>query len=269
MLERLAAEQSTSATGRPKRGRPRGTLGSGELRAHLRSHELDDGAHAFNFEHGRLVVADAALGASLFLPWLRPIGGTLATSVVNACHRPSSQGPRLHSAAKRHLALIDRHLQLSPLPCMSAVAEATVLSTNRARLSNDTLQLGALVHTCSRLLWTSFLSWVLVQLQSQKTWKGLALIVYTQWDETPTQLNIHDMLGIPATTQRVSSSNKSVAKVVQTELTIGLLIEIDDKSIYVSGDLPCPLLVIEKGNSECYQSAIRKQLKVELLDDLL
>lgn len=87
--------------------------------------------------------------------------------------------------------------------------------------------LGALVHLCSRLSWHSLVSWSHVELETKRL-ESVALIVSFQLDETPTHLNLASYLdelngGVPVLTVTLGGkSQKACAKVVQTELCVGL-----------------------------------------------
>jgi hypothetical protein len=264
-----ASCQIVLAASSSRRGRPKGLFGCRELRTALRQYD-DSNSYP---EHAIVPHVASALSFPMTptsFAWLRPVGvlgqeNCTAHRKVSAhrCVTAVNRARRLHALADRYIADV-------PQPCMSAAAEAAVLNTNRSRLSSDTVALASLVHAGSRVLWSSFFSWVLSQLQC-KAFRGLALVTYLQWDETPTQLNLDDFLngqGIGPTVQPQSKHSKQTAKVVQTEFSFGLLLMIDGRPTFISGELPCILAVVEKCNSECYGACLDFQTKIELLRDL-
>lgn len=60
-----------------------------------------------------------------------------------------------------------------------------------------------------------------------------------------------------------------MAKVVQTELTIGLLVRVQGAPMFISSDFPCILQVVEFKTSECYRQALEAQTSMPFMEELV
>jgi len=85
-------------------------------------------------------------------------------------------------------------------------------------------------------------SWILVRLQLQ-AFKGIALILAAQWDSTLTNMGLDEFDEAPAaplTAAKLTGGDKKkrCAKVLQTEMSVGLLLLIDSKYVFLVGELP-------------------------------
>jgi hypothetical protein len=122
--------------------------------------------------------------------FVRPLG-PLASDILQAASCPNTTPATTQNRARRRrlAKMSDRYFALAAQPCMSLSAEAAALNCGRHHVTDDTVLLASLTYVASRVLWSSFCSWLLVQIQ-QKHARALAAYISISWDETPTSLNL-------------------------------------------------------------------------------
>lgn len=90
------------------------------------------------------------------------------------------------------------------------------------------------------------------------------LVLYTQWDETPTRLSLQSFMpqgrDIPDITGKRTAKQND--KVVQSELSLGFLVVSDGQPMYIAGELPCLLQAVEACTAECYGAALDRQCQL-------
>ena len=99
------------------------------------------------------------------------------------------------------------------------------------------------------------------------------MILAAQWDSTPTNIGLDEFdealaSRLTATTHTGGAKKKRCAKVVQTEMSVGVLLFIDSKYVFLVGKLPCLLQVVDPCSSECYDAVLKRQLYLPLLEQL-
>lgn len=61
---------------------------------------------------------------------------------------------------------------------------------------------------------------------------------------------------------------KGIAKVLQSEFAIGLVLVADGRRFFFWGELPCSLQVVQRKTSECFKSALESQTRVQFVAEL-
>ena len=102
------------------------------------------------------------------------------------------------------------------------------------------MSVGCAVYSASRWLWSSLLSWILVRLQLQE-FKGIALILAAQWNSALTNMGFDEFdkaPAVPLTAAKLPGGDKKkrCAKVLQTEMSVGLLLLIKSKYVFLVGE---------------------------------
>lgn len=104
--------------------------------------------------------------------WLRPVGplGVELVSYVRlqAGARYEERPPLAVKQTERFLQISERYCSTVASPYIGLAAEAMELRQPRKTLTDDHIAFGALVYCSSRLLWNSFMSWLLDQLRCGK-----------------------------------------------------------------------------------------------------
>ena len=139
---------------------------------------------------------------------------------------------------------------------VSSQAEAELLGATRKRATVDKLALAGLVYFGSRMLWGSFLSWVLQQLQSGKL-RGILLMSYILIDETTLPLRMYELLNLCLSQQKHHSKRR--AKIVQAEFHLNMVVIgslTKNEYTLVRGELPCKLGVVDTTTSETLEAYI-------------
>jgi hypothetical protein len=155
-------------------------------------------------------------------------------------------------------------------------AEASAAGAPKESLQNRFVELAALVDISSRISWTRLLRRCL-QLRRRGEISILLFLRALRSDATPVPLRVDDDIGkqvenlcqgitdqheledFKRYVQHLSSNpkRKQIAKVVQTELKCTLLIEeIESKRLLnISGEIPCPLQLVDHGTAETLTKA--------------
>jgi len=259
---------SFSGSGK-KRGRPVGSGGVRELRAALKEQRTPRKKPEFGKSSSQ--IADRAQHLCSWQSWLRPVGH-LPMMLWSTMQNPCRLCPKGAETLQRFQSIVDLYLNCRPSAYVGASAEAFSLMSSRRGVARGFVSVGCAVYSASRWLWSSLLSWILVQLQRQE-FKGIALILAAQWDSTPTDIGLDEFdealaSRLTATTHTGGAKKKRCAKVVQTEMSVGVLLFIDSKYVFLVGDLPCLLQVVDCCSSECYDAALKRQLYLPLLEQL-
>lgn len=177
-----------------KRGRPFGLFGNRELREVLRQQKLQQTMIADRRPRKR--TARESNTAVMSIPqrwaWLRPLGA-LGGDILQALRRPSSEqkGQNLQRSTRLQAAL---EMRAGATCTMTIGAEAAFLGCSRTVVFDDALLLASLTHETSRTIWASFCSWMLREIQYKQI-QPIAVFICTSWDETPTRLNLLELLG--------------------------------------------------------------------------
>ena len=92
---------------------------------------------------------------------------SVCDAICKSLHRQGSSKHRTQQVIQRLLRLADRSLLIPPT-WVPLHMEALMMQADRRGLPDDKIALSSLLFSCSRMIWSSFLSWLLIQLQSKQ-----------------------------------------------------------------------------------------------------
>jgi hypothetical protein len=199
--------------------------------------------------------------AARSLPIVSPTMNYLQTSEqASKLIRAALCNPRLNNKPRRReivSGLLKTAHNIFTIPPMWAPVsiEATLLSQTRRKVRENQIALSSLLWCTSRMVWSSFLAWLLTKLIDREL-IGVLCMAYIIGDETPTKCKLakpkheheSDIVKEYMQACKTHSSKPEVAKVFQTEYHIVLIVHgplTGGKHIMLHGELCVPLLTMD------------------------
>ena len=126
------------------------------------------------------------------------------------------------------------------------------------RNAEDTICLAGTAWQSSVILWVSFLSWVLGNIEAEVL-IGICLVAYTVFDEASTRFKVDS--GDSSTNTNAKKKDDNLAKMLHGRLWIGMAVQgslTNGKIVLLSGEMALPLMSMPSTSAETMYKALQQ-----------
>jgi hypothetical protein len=182
--------------------------------------------------------------------------------------------PRTETNRRKLVTLAKTLCRMPPRWSPSAV-EALLLQQDRFRLNDSKIVLASLVYECSKLIWSSFIAWLRLQLAFGAL-QGLLAMQYVLGDETPTACKVRDPRSAKGSGREAiyaglldaagpKRKRPDVAKVFQLACHVVFVVKgsaTGNQWVMIHGEMAVPLATMDRVTAESVHAVVEGRLHI-------